>query len=229
MNEVIAVIPARAESEKIPRKHTLQLNGKPLITWTIEAAIESGVFDEVVVNTNCQDIAHIARQSGAKVPFIRPPYLAEFNTPTIDVLNHTLEWYRAKQVSFSDVVMLQPTSPLRDKTAISEAWDLYLQSQAESLVSICELEHPIQWTYRLSDEKELTALFKEHNKRRQEYEKNYRLNGAIYITKSEPISEGKELFSAAKSVAYVMPKSQSIDIDDEEDFQYAEFLMSRSY
>lgn len=227
MGRVIAVIPARAGSKRLPNKHILLFNGKPLITWTIEAAVESELFDEVVVNTDCQKIAAIARQYGAKVPFIRPPYLAEDNTPTIDVLNHTLEWYRAKQTFFSEVVLLQPTSPLRDKTAIKEAWELYTQSQAESVVSICELEHPIQWTYNLSEKLGVTALFEDNNKRRQEYEKNYRLNGAIYITKSNLIIEGKEFLSASKSVGYVMPKFQSVDIDEKEDFLIAEFLMSR--
>jgi CMP-N-acetylneuraminic acid synthetase len=228
MNQVIAIIPARAESEKVPDKHINLLNGKPLIAWTIEAAIESSVFDEVVVNTDCPEIATIARKHGAKVPFIRPPYLSEDDTPTSDVLRHTLEWYKAKQVSFSEVMMLHPTSPLREKKAITEAWDLYLQSQAESLVSVCELEHPIQWTYRLTEDLGLTALFQDHSKRRQEYEKNYRLNGAIYITKTEPIFAGKELFPAATSIAYVMSKYQSIDIDEKEDFLCAEFLMKKN-
>ena len=227
MSQTIAIIPARAGSKRLPHKHVLLLNGKPLIAWTIEAAIESAVFDEVVVNTDCQDIASIARQYGAKVPFIRPAYLAEDNTPTINVLNHTLEWFLAKQTFFSEVVLLQPTSPLRDKTAVKEAWELYLQSQTESVVSVCELEHPIQWTYSLSEELGLTAMFDDSHKRSQEYEKKYRLNGAIYITKSKSIVEGKELFSASKTVGYVMPKFQSIDIDEKEDFQIAEFLMSR--
>jgi CMP-N-acetylneuraminic acid synthetase len=228
MSQVIAIIPARAESEKVPNKHIKLLNGKPLIVWTIEAALESGVFDEVVVNTDCSEIATIARKCGAKVPFIRPPYLTEDDTPTIDVLKHTLEWYETKKSFFSEVMMLQPTSPLRDKTAIIEAWELYLQSQAESLVSVCELEHPIQWTYKLTDDLGLAPLFEERHKRRQEYEKNYRLNGAIYITKTEPIFNGKELFPADTSIAYVMSKYQSLDIDEKEDYLCAEFLMNKN-
>ncbi len=227
MGQTIAIIPARAGSKRLSQKHILLLNGKPLIAWTIEAAIESGVFDEIVVNTDCHDIATIAKEYGAKVPFIRPSHLAEDHTPTIDVIKHTLEWYIAKQVFFNEVVLLQPTSPLRDGSDIREAWGLYLQSQTESVVSVCEIEHPIQWTYSLNEELGLTALFEDNLKRSQEYEKNYRLNGAIYITKSKSIIKDKELFSVSNNVGYVMPKYKSVDIDVKEDFQIAEIFLSR--
>jgi pseudaminic acid cytidylyltransferase len=227
MSQVIAIIPARAGSKRLPHKHILLLNGKPLIAWTIEAAIESGVFDEVIVNTDCQDIATIAREYGATVPFVRPSHLAEDHTPTIDVIKHTLEWYQEKQDFFKEVMLLQPTSPLRDGADIKEAWDLYLKSQVDSVVSVCELEHPVQWTYNLNEELGLTALFEDNLKRSQEYEKNYRLNGAIYITKSKSIIENNKLFSTSSNVGYVMPKFKSVDIDVKEDFDIAEIFQSR--
>jgi pseudaminic acid cytidylyltransferase len=223
--KVLAIIPARGGSKRLPRKNILPICGKPLIAWTIEAAIKSNIFDQVIVNTDDNEISTVAKKFGAQVPFIRPAVLAKDTSTSIDVIIHTLEWFKAKEIYFSDVVMLQPTSPLRDYKDIVQAWQLYIDSRAESVVSVCEVEHPIQWTYHIEDGGVMSKLFDDDNKRSQDYEKLYRLNGAIYIGNTKLVLEYEKI-TTDKTRGYLMTVEKSVDIDNTHDFRYAKFLMS---
>ncbi|WP_022941180.1 cytidylyltransferase domain-containing protein [Psychromonas hadalis] len=226
--KILAIIPARGGSKRLPRKNILPLAGKPLIAWTIEAAIKSDIFDEVMVNTDNQEIADVAEKFGAKVPFMRPEHLASDTASSLDVIKHTLLWYRDKGVHFTDVVLLQPSSPLRNEHDIIGAWQQYITSNGESVVSVCPVEHPIQWTYKLHNDSSLSCLFDDDGKRSQDYEDNYRLNGAIYITKTSVILEKNEIMSSQRNCAYVMEAYGSVDIDTVIDFDYASFLLQRN-
>jgi CMP-N-acetylneuraminic acid synthetase len=225
--KVLAIIPARGGSKRLPRKNILPLAGKPLIAWTIEAAIHSKIFDEVMVNTDDEEIAEISKKFGASVPFIRPDELATDTSSSIDVVKDTLQWYQARDIYFTEFVLLQPTSPLRDHNAIVGAWQLYLQSGAESVISVCEVEHPIQWTFKLNTAGVMSSMFDDNAKRSQDYESIYRLNGAVYITKSNLIRDNNEIISSKKSVAYIMDQKSSIDIDCDFDFDFAGYFLDR--
>lgn len=223
--KVLAIIPARGGSKRLPNKNILPLAGKPLIAWTIDSAIDSGVFSKIIVNTDSEDISAVAKQYGATVPFIRPQTLATDSASSIDLIVHTVKWFEAKGEIFSHVVLLQPTSPLRASSDISKAWSLMLEKKVGSVISVCEVEHPVQWTYNMTEQGVMSSLFKEANKRSQDYGKNYRLNGAIYIVDIEFLMKHHKVVDEGCSLGYVMTRKASVDIDEKIDLEFAEFLM----
>ena len=139
---VLAVIPARGGSKRLPRKNCLLLQGKPLIVYSIEAAKESVYIDEVVVSTDDEEIASLARQAGASVPFLRPAELSTDEASSVDVVAHALNYYQVNEKKLFDyVVLLQPTSPLRTAAHINQALELLKEKKADAIVSVCEAEH----------------------------------------------------------------------------------------
>ena len=223
--KVLAIIPARGGSKRLPGKNILPLAGKPLIAWTIESAINSGLFDKVIVNTDDNEIAKVALEYGAEIPFLRPKELAEDTSSSIDVLVHTIQWYKANNIEFTHVALLQPTSPLRTSKDIVNAWDLMVKTQTESVISVCEVEHPIQWTYNLDTRGIMSSIFEDNDKRSQDYKKNYRLNGAIYIANIDLLLEHRKVLTSDNSVGYLMSREASVDIDKQLDFKFAEFIV----
>ena len=153
--KTLGLITARGGSKGIPRKNVRMLAGKPLIAWTIEAALHAGVLDAVVVSTDDEEIAAVAREAGAEVPFIRPPELAKDSTPGLDPVLHALD----ALPSYDAVLLLQPTSPLRSPDDIRACLRLAAESVAASVVSVCEPQaHPF-WTYRLLEDGRLQPMF----------------------------------------------------------------------
>ncbi len=227
-HKILAVIPARGGSKRLPRKNILPFAGKPLIAWTIESAINSGIFDKIIVNTDDDEIATTALKYGAEIPFIRPQEIAVDTSSSIDVLIHTIQWYKANDIEFTHVALLQPTSPLRSGIDIFNAWDLIIEKGAVSVISVCEVEHPIQWTYNLDACGVMSSLFKDSDKRSQDYQKNYRLNGAIYIVNTNFLLEHRKILTSNDSVGYLMNREASVDIDDRLDFKFAEFIIENS-
>ncbi len=220
----IAIIPARGGSKRLPNKNILPFSGKPLITWTIEAALESKLFDMVLVSTDSQEIADIATHAGATVPFLRPAKLASDTATTNDVISHMVKWIEVHYRAVSRITLLQPTSPLRDANNIKEAMALYDMKNALAVISVCELEHPIQYCNRLPADLSMEGFLPTAaNRRSQELETYYRLNGAIYIFGREFVGNMLDIYSKG-SLAYIMNKYKSIDIDDEFDFNMAEFI-----
>ncbi|MGF1691934.1 cytidylyltransferase domain-containing protein [Photobacterium kagoshimensis] len=226
INKPIAIIPARGGSKRLPRKNVLPLAGKPLIAWTIEAALESGIFERVVVNTDDQEIAAIAIHYGAEVPYLRPAELASDTATTMAVLQHQLQYFVAKGEAYRDLVLLQPTSPLRTSQDICQAWALYCHNTVESVVSVTEVEHPIQWTYKANDDLMLSPMFADSLKRSQDCEQHYRLNGAIYITSADNILNKECLIHPSANMGYIMPSQRSQDIDVELDFVIAQSILT---
>lgn len=156
MNTILGLIPARGGSKGIPRKNIKLLAGKPLIAWTIEAALDSSCFARLIVSTDDAEIASVARQYGAEVPFLRPAELASDAASSMDVVLHGLDWLAQAAQSLPGLVMLlQPTSPLRTPEDIQAAITLQTEKNAEAVVSVCEAAHPVQWLRRLGPEGEL--------------------------------------------------------------------------
>ncbi|MND33247.1 CMP-N,N'-diacetyllegionaminic acid synthase [compost metagenome] len=227
MSLKIAIIPARGGSKRLPNKNILPLDGKPLIVWTIEAALDSQLFDMVLVSTDSQDIADISISAGAMVPFLRPVELASDTATTNDVVSHMVKWVEAEHDVVELVALLQPTSPLRDADNIKDAMKLYEEKNASSVISVCELDHPIQYCNRLPNDfsmKDFVTV--SANKRTQDLEPYYRLNGAIYIFERKFVGFLSEIYSD-NSFSYIMNKESSVDIDDEYDFLFASFLLLR--
>ncbi|MGE6167756.1 cytidylyltransferase domain-containing protein [Aeromonas media] len=227
MSLKIAIIPARGGSKRLPNKNILPLNGKPLIVWTIEAALDSQLFDMVLVSTDSQDIADVSMSAGATMPFLRPAELASDTATTNDVISHMVGWVEKEYDDVVRVTLLQPTSPLRDADNIREAMRLYDEKQASSVISVCELEHPIQYCNRLPSDLSMAGFIPARaNQRTQELEIYYRLNGAIYIFERRFVGSLSDIYSAG-SFAYLMDKKKSVDIDDAYDFALANFLMTQ--
>ncbi len=224
---VLGVITARSGSKGIRDKNIRELNGKPLIAYTIESALQSHYIDEVMVSTDSDVYADIAKKFGAVVPFLRSNRNSEDMSKSVDVLLEVLDEYEKREKYFDNIVMLQPTSPLRTYKNLNEAFDLFYEKNADSVVSVCECEHSPLLSGILPDDWSLFEFIKsENNLRRQELQKFYRLNGAIYISK---VTTLKKLgsFYGKNSYAYIMKQSESIDIDTELDFEYADFLLKR--
>ncbi|WP_053979378.1 cytidylyltransferase domain-containing protein [Marinagarivorans algicola] len=222
---VVALIPARAGSKRLPQKNVLPLMGKPLITWTIEAAAQSGVFDEIVVSTDCEYVAELAQKAGAKIPFLRPSELSGDMASSADVILHAIH---ELQLGYSDVlVLLQPTSPLRRAEDIINAVQLLRDDDtANCIVSLTECEHSPLWCGQLPPSGSMEGFFDKSvsNKRSQDLPVYFRLNGAIYVSYVESIISNKGFAYDKGSRGYVMPRERSVDIDSQFDFDVAEVL-----
>lgn len=226
---MLAVIPARGGSKGVPHKNIRDLDGKPLIAYTIEAAIKSKVFDKIVVSTDSSEIAEIAQRYGAEVPFIRPKDLSGDFSSSDDVVLHAIDYFKRKGKEFEYVCKLQPTSPLRNETHIMEAYQLLKDSNSNFVVSVCECEHSPLWTGTLDEKKSLNRFINEYVKGacRQKLPKYYRLNGAIYMGKTEAFEDNKSFFGK-NGTAFIMNQEESIDIDNYFDFEIAKLLIERN-
>lgn len=223
----LAIIPARGGSKRLPGKNVKELNGKPLIAWTIEAALLSSFVDTVIVSTDDIEIAEVSVAAGAEVPFIRPKSLSSDISSTVDVIRHAVEFYERREKNFDYIVLLQPTSPLRTATHVTKAIELLKVKGADAVVSVCEVEHSPLWSNTLPASGSLKLFIKDEvkNKRSQDLEPYYRLNGAIYLIKTSSFIEHNTLFLKENAFAYIMEPSESVDIDNQIDFSFAEFMM----
>lgn len=225
---MLAIIPARGGSKGLPNKNLRLLNGKPLICYTIEAALSCGNISHVIVSTDSEEIAEVARLAGAWVPSLRPAELATDTATSIDVYIYTLNLLKNNfNLDFKTFIVLQPTSPLRSLTDISEAIDLFNDNNADSVISFTKEQHPVYWHKSIDDKGNIANIFPEDSfSNRQEFPITYYPNGAIYIFKTNLIVEDHKYYTE-KTLAYLMPRKRSVDIDDVDDFLYASFLQSR--
>jgi CMP-N,N'-diacetyllegionaminic acid synthase len=222
----LAIIPARGGSKGLKNKNIRILNGKPLIYYTIEAAKRSKIFDVIMVTTDSKEIAEISKKYGASIPFLRPDELSTDTASSIDVILHTLNYYVSKNINFDYFCLLQPTSPLRKAEDIINSVELLFKKDAESIVSLCEVEHSPLFANTLSEDQNLSKFIRKEvkNTRRQDLPKYYRINGAIYISKVQSFLKTKD-FYGERSFAYIMPPERSVDIDTEFDLKIAEEIL----
>ena len=231
---IMAVITARGGSKGVPRKNIRDLSGKPLIAWTIEAAKNSGYIDRIIVSTEDTEIRDISLKYGAEVPFLRPKELAEDNSSSVDTVLHVIEKLEKDYNYTPDyILLLQPTSPLRNEVHIDDSIEALLEkgSEFDSLISVTELERPVYWNRMIGVCGELKK-FLEYDKgshyRRQDFQKVFRHNGAIYLIETKAFKEMKS-FETENTFAYVMDRVSSVDIDTEDDFRLAEYYLGRSF
>ena len=215
----LAIIPARGGSKRLPRKNILDLCGKPLISWSIEAALKSKYISKVVVSSDDEEILNISSNFGADI--IKRPYeLANDTATTFDAIKHTIN----NLEKYDYIVLLQPTSPLRNEKHIDEAIELLEEKQADAIVSVCEMDHSPLWSNTLPKDGNMNNFLRDEvlNKRSQDLEKYYRVNGAVYICKTDKLLENKSFFLKDNIFAYIMDRKSSIDIDEEIDFLFAQ-------
>lgn len=225
---ILTIIPARGGSKGLPRKNVLYLDDKPLIAWTIQAALDCKELEYVMVSTDDSEIAEIAGQWGAEVPFLRPTELAGDKVHIEAVVLHTLEWFERTKGFLPELVcLLQPTSPLRTGEDITKALEIMRSQNAAAVVSVTPNPHPVQWLRRLGVHGELIPYISEKEiKQRQEAEPLFLLNGAIYLIKTKVLLK-ENTFYPEGAIAYIMPPECSIDIDSGLDFICAEALLNK--
>ncbi|RTZ61353.1 MAG: acylneuraminate cytidylyltransferase family protein [Gammaproteobacteria bacterium] len=216
--KILALIPARGGSKRLKRKNVLPLLGKPLIAWSIQHALGSKYIDKVVVSTEDEEIAEVAKKFGAEVPFMRPKELAKDDTPTMDVVLHAINFFERKGELFDYLVLLQPTSPVREVETLDEAIRMLINHPtAQALVSVSPVEKKCSDFLVSVDEKGFL-------KQAPAKDGLFYLNGNLYIATIDSLKAKKSFFHD-KTLAFVLPKWQAVDIDDIYDFLFAEAIL----
>lgn len=225
----ICIIPARSGSKGLKDKNIKELCGKPLIAYTIEAAIKSDIFDVIMVSTDSPHYADIAKGYGAEVPFLRSGELSSDKASSWDVVKEVLMHYKELGQQFDNVFLLQPTSPLRESKHITEAFKLFSNNKANYVVGVCEVDHSPLWCNTIPEDLSLNNFIKKEvlETPRQALPKFYRINGAIYIVNVNHLLTVNKLQFDKDSYAFIMDKKDSVDIDDELDFEIAGLLISK--
>jgi N-acylneuraminate cytidylyltransferase/CMP-N,N'-diacetyllegionaminic acid synthase len=221
--DILVVIPARGGSKRLPRKNLLPLAGKPLICWTIEAALEAKLNARIMVTSDDDEILALARQykSEGVVAHKRPAELATDTATTAEVLTNALKAEQSVGHDPKTLVLLQPTSPLRNADDIQAALEVFRKGGCkDTVVTVCEVDHPTAWVGTIREGSRLDGIDLS-GKRSQDYGKEYRLNGAVYVTRTALLLTKKTLFSDSLQ-ASIMPRERSLDIDTRLEFQTCE-------
>jgi CMP-N,N'-diacetyllegionaminic acid synthase len=225
---ILAIIPARGGSKGVPGKNIKLLNGKPLLGYTVEVALQSQYLAEVVVSTEDEQIMEEAKRLGIEFPFIRPTALAQDNTPTIDVIIHALQWFESQNIFFDAVCLLQVTSPFRTLDFLDKAIAKFISSDCDSLVSVQKVPHEYNphWTFEVNAEGNLKIATGETEiiPRRQELPKAYHRDGSIYVTKTKVLLQEHSLYG--KSTAFIESEPEFyVNIDTLQDWEKAEAMI----
>ena len=227
--KIWAIIPARSGSKRLHKKNTYKFNNKPLISWTIKIALNSKYIDKVIVSTDDNYIAKIAKFYGAEVPFMRPKKLSNDEASSADVVLHAL---KKLKVNKNDLfILLQPTSPLRKTSHIDDAIKIFEKNRfIENIVGVSKLDHPIEWSDQLPNNLSMKHFMQKENKnkRSQDFSPRYIINGSIYILKIRSFLKNKNFILKNNSYGYIMKKNESIDIDNLEDLKLAEYFFKKN-
>jgi CMP-N,N'-diacetyllegionaminic acid synthase len=226
---VVAIVPARIGSKRLPRKNLQSVAGKPLIIWSLEAGSRAANVDRTVLSTDDDTLRATAERYGYTDIVVRPPHLSDDEASTASVIEHALEVLREQGQEFGYLVLLQPTSPLRSADHIGLAFEKMANKNARGAVSICQTEHPIEWMGKITMDGFLDSFFVETRleERSQQLAASFQINGAIYIAPVTEFLEKKTLFLPNGMVALIMDRIDSIDVDDEYDLQLADWLLER--
>ena len=220
----LAIIPARGGSKRIPRKNIKPFCGKPMIAWSIEAALESGCFDRIIVSTDDEEIAEVARQYGAEVPFLRPLELSDDHTGTIPVIRHAIETINSQGRAVEQACCLYATAPFIQAEDLRRGLEILQGSGGDYAFSVTSYAFPIQRAIRLTPEGRVEMFNPEHfNTRSQDLEEAYHDAGQFYWGRADAWLQGKMIFSPA-SLPVMLPRHRVQDIDTPEDWVRAEWL-----
>ncbi|XDD45075.1 acylneuraminate cytidylyltransferase family protein [Leptospira sp. WS39.C2] len=225
---ILALIPARAGSKRLPGKNIRLLGGKPLIVWSIEVTKAIPEICDVLVSTDSQEIAEIAKKFGGYVPWLRPNSLSTDTSSSIEMAIHALDWYEENRGKVDGILLLQPTSPFRSKTMIEKGIRLFMEKQT-AVVSVSKTHTHPSWMFTIQND--TLVPFSDSsgtNQRSQDLEPMYVVNGSFYLTKPEDLKSTKSFFKPIVSPLLVENELEAIDIDTLIDFQFAEFLLSQN-
>lgn len=220
----VAVIPARGGSKRIPGKNIKNFAGKPIISYSIEAAKASGIFDRIIVSTDSEDIADVARSAGAEVPFARPSELSDDNTPTAPVLEHVLKWLESEGCSVKYLCCIYPTAPFVRSEDLIKGYKLLIENNVSSVFSVTKFEFTIFRGLKINDEGFVKMFWPEHElTRSQDLPQAYHDAGQFYWLDSEKFLKNKKLY-AKDAKPIILPRVLVQDIDTLEDWETAEIM-----
>jgi CMP-N,N'-diacetyllegionaminic acid synthase len=225
---VLAIVPARGGSKGIPGKNIKLLGEKPLISWTIEAAKESKSIDKVIVSTDSEEIANLAKDCGAEIPFMRPSELATDTALIVDTILHIQHWFEENDKKYDYFILLQPTSPFRTAMHIDQALDqVFRTSKAQSLVSVKIVDENPYSMRRINSNGFIENFMSDSKQypRRQDKPKVYIVNGAIYICEWDIYLKDKNFYKR-NCLPYIMEEKNSLDLDSLLDWKLAEVLLN---
>jgi N-acylneuraminate cytidylyltransferase len=222
----LAVIPARGGSKRIPRKNIKTFAGKPMIAWSIEAALQSGCFDRVIVSTDDAEIAAVAREHGAEVPFMRPAELSDDYTGTIPVVAHAVQWQAGHGQAADAVCCIYATAPFLQPDDLQRGLNILHENAAAYAFSVTSYAFPIQRAIRVTGAKRVEMFYPEHfNTRSQDLEEAWHDAGQFYWGTAHAWTSGKPIFSLESSPV-VLPRHRVQDIDTPEDWDRAELMFA---
>lgn len=226
--KILTLITARGGSKGIPKKNIKILNRKPLIQYTIEAAVKSKYTDEIILSSDCEEIIRISKNLGIKVPFIRPKKLAQDRSKQEDAILHAMNWIEKNNGKFDYILVLVPTTPLRDSKELDKCIEYFLKmKKAKAVFSVCECgHHPLQ-ANKLPKDLSMKKFVKKKYKwmNRQELPIYYQLSGSICISEWNHFKK-KKSFLTDQTYAFITSRKKALDIDNIEDFKLAEVLLS---
>lgn len=222
----LAIITARSGSKGLPDKNILPLYGKPLMWYSIKAALDSGMYDEVMVSTDSEKYAEIAKECGASVPFMRSAETASDTASSWDVVREVLREYKKLGKEFDTFTILQPTTPLRTAQDIRDAFALMEREKRDYVLGVIESEHPLGWYFSIGENNNREYPIDNRVYQRQAAAKYYRPNGVIYIMKPHVIVDNETVRTTPASY-FIMDSISSIDIDSEADFVLAEYFLKK--
>ncbi|WLS80306.1 acylneuraminate cytidylyltransferase family protein [Erwinia pyri] len=224
---ILAIVPARKGSKRLKNKNILPLANKPLIAWTLDAANQSKYIDNVFVSTDSQLIADIAITYKTMCPFLRPDKLSDDTATTNDVITHVIQYLESNNDFYDYIILLQPTSPLRTTDDIDASIDKIYKKDKDTLVSLSRCEHSPLLINVLPEDESLKGFLKEENNiRSQDLPTYYRINGSIYIFKRSYVGKISDIYND-KGIAFISAAGSDVDIDNLQDFEYAEYLINK--
>ena len=228
-NQILAIIPARGGSKRLPGKNIKKIGGKPMIAHAILAAKRSKYIDRVIVSTDDLKIAKVAKKYGAEAPFLRPAELASDTATSLSVLKHAVTYLESNDKFKPDIVVLiQPTNPLVQSNDINGTIEKMIATKTNSCFTVAEISQRPEWMYRIERNKpELYIKTGLENKRSQDLPKLAIVNGAVYAVKYNVLMKKNLITDNSNTSIYLMPRERSADIDEPFDFELAEFLFKR--
>jgi CMP-N,N'-diacetyllegionaminic acid synthase len=230
--KILAIIPARCGSKGIPFKNIIDVNGKPLIQYSIDIALQlrlNNLIDDIIVSTDCNEIKEITEQSGLKVPFLRPDNISGDEAKSIEYVLNCLQYFESKNIAYDAVIILQPTSPLRTYNDVKNSLNIFLENNNDSLISAYKEESINDLVlYHNKNDNVAIPFDKNHNEgiRRQDHGALYVRNGAIYITTVKYIKNDKKIISDFP-LMYRMSKNSSINVDTFDDLELVRSLLCK--
>jgi len=226
--KILAIIPARGGSKGLPGKNIKEIAGLPLIVWTIKNALAADIIDNIVVSTDCEEIAKISIDSGASVPFLRPEELARDSSPSIDAITYTINELAKQGKSYDIVALLEPTSPLRKKEDLNNALSSFIDNYEEhnSVCSVGEIHLESPFITKTIVGNKLQDLVKHENiiTQRQDYPLAFFPYGVIYASKIEYVLNNNKVYDS-QSMPYLIERWQNYEIDDVFDFLCVESIL----